>query len=236
MMNEEDFRDFLKKKGKKASVIDRNVNAVNNFRNFLKTVRNNDLDTVSTADIYAYVDMIENEKKSSAKGSLYVLMNYFKFAQHTDLLKYVAQLREERTQQSRRVFPLREFYKINLDYVNKLESTGIKDVEQMLEAGKTIKQRKELAKQLDIPEEELLKIVELSDITRIGYVKSKLAVLYHSAGIDSPTKMANYTPEELYKHFEDYIEKTGWDGMVPNLADLKYNLKNAKKLKDVVEK
>ena len=235
-MNDEEFRAYLKKRGKKDSVIERNVETIKEFRNYLVKQRENDLDAVSTADICSFVKILEKERKTSAKGYLYVLMNYFKFTGQTEILGFVTQLREERTKKSRRVFPLKEFYQVNEDYIKKLDSIGIKNVEQMLEEGKTIKQRKELSQRLDIPEEDILRLVELSDITRIGYVKSKLAVLYHSAGFDSPTKFANFTAEELYKHFEDYIQKSNWDGMVPNLADLKYNLKNAKKLKEVVEK
>ena len=48
----------------------------------------------------------------------------------------------------------------------------------MLEKGKTKKQREQLSKQLDIPEEAMLELVKLSDITRLGYVKKKLSRLY----------------------------------------------------------
>ena len=235
-MDEEEFRKYLKTKGKKSNVVDRNVLTVKAFGDFLVNVRNNHLDTVSTADIYAYVEMIEKEKKSSAKGHLYVLMNYFGYLGNNDLLTFTAQLREKRTKETRRVFPLKEFYQINQEHVSKLSSLGIKNVDQMLKAGRTIKQRKELSKKLDIPEDDILKIVELSDITRIGYVKSKLAALYHSAGIDTPAKIAAYNPDELYAFFEDYVKKTGWDGMVPNPRDLENNIRSAKKLKEIVEK
>ena len=59
--------------------------------------------------------------------------------------------------------------------MNKLGEIGIKNVEQMLELGKIAKQRKELSEQLDIPEENILELVQLSDITRLVYVKSKLS-------------------------------------------------------------
>lgn len=235
-MDEEAFRLYLRRKGKKPSVVDRNVKSVKEFQNFLQQTRTNDLSTVSTSDIKSYVETIEEERNTSAKGALYVLMNYFRFLGNSDLLTYTGQLREKRTKKSRRVFPLKEFYQVNLGHVNKLASIGIKNVEEMLEAGKTIKQRRNLAKQLDIPEEGILRLVELSDITRIGYVKSKLATLYHSAGIDTPTKIAKFTAEDLYGLFKEYVEKNNWDGMVPNPADLENNIKSAKKLKEVVEK
>ncbi len=231
-MSEEDFKKFMKKKGKKTDVIDRNVNAVNNFIKFL----GKKIDLVTKEDVDSYVEEIEKKQKKSAKGALYVLMNYYRFAENKAMLSYVAKLREERTKKSRRIFPLKDFYEVNTEHVGKLASIGIKNVEQMLEAGKTIKQRKDLSHQLDIPEEGILELVELSDITRIGYVKSKLAKLYHSAGFDTPTKIANYDAKDLYEFFEKYVKESGWDGMVPNPSDLEYNIKNAKKLKEIVEK
>ncbi|MFW9853222.1 MAG: DUF4332 domain-containing protein, partial [Candidatus Thorarchaeota archaeon] len=206
------------------------------FANFLKEEKNRDLVDVEISDVDLYVEKIEKKQKASAKGFLYVLMNYFKFIDDEELLKHTANLREARTKKTRRIFPLKDFYQVNREHVQKLANIGIKNVEQMLEAGKTIKQRKELAQQLAIPEKGILELVELSDITRIGYVKSKLAKLYHSAGFDTPTKIAKFTAEELYDHFKQYIEKSGWDGMVPNPSDLENNIKSAKKLEEFVEK
>ena len=231
-MNEEEFRRFLKKKGKKPNVVDRNISSVIKFVDFI----GKKIDLVSKEDVEKYVSYIEKEKKTSAKGALYVLMNYYKFTEDKEMLSYVAKLREERTKKSRRIFSLKEFYEVNMEVVNKLARIGIKNVDQMLETGKTIKQRKELSKQLDVSEKDILELVELSDITRIGYAKSKLAKLYHTAGFDTPTKIAKYTPEELYKHFKEYVDSSGWDGMVPNPSDLVNNIESAKKLKEIVEK
>ncbi len=235
-MKEEEFRKFLKRKGKKADVIDRNVTSVTRFIEFLKKERGKNLDSTIKDDIDSYVNEIEKKQKKSAKGALYVLMNYYKFTEDSEMLSYVAKLREERTKKSRRVFPIKEFHKVNSEYVQKLSSVGIKNVEQMLEAGKTKQQRKKLSEELNIPEEAILELVELSDITRIGYVKTKLARLYHSAGIDSPTKLAQFEVSELYEFFKKYVKESGWDGMVPNPKDLEYNIRNAKKLKEIVEK
>ncbi len=231
-MDEVEFRKYLKRKGKKPGVVDRNILSVKKFINFL----GKEITKATEQDIDSYVEEIEKRQKKSAKGALYVLMNYYKFSEDKNMLYYVAKIREERTKKSRRAFPLKEFYEVNQEHVKKLANIGIKDVEQMLEAGKTIEQRKQLSQQLSIPEEGILTLVELSDITRIGYVKSKLAALYHRAGFDTPTKIAEYTSEELYEFFTKFVKENNWDGMVPNPSDLKYNIENAKKLKEIVEK
>ncbi len=105
----------------------------------------------------------------------------------------------------------------------------------MLEKGKTKKQREDLSKQLAIPEESILELVKLSDITRLGYVKKKLSRLYYDAGLDSPAKIAEFEPKELHEFFIRFVEESNWDGMVPNPSDLVYNIKTARKLSKVVE-
>lgn len=233
-MKEEDFRKYLKRTGKKPQVVDRNVKVLKNFISYLQEKREKNLEAVTTDDIDAFVLDLES-KKQSAKGYLYILLNYFRFLGNKELLQYTGALREERTKKTRRIFPIKDFLKVNQEHVKQLASVGIKNVEQMLEKGKTKKQREELSKQLAIPEESILEFVKLSDITRLGYVKKKLSRLYYEAGLDSPAKIAEFEPKDLHAFFTKFVEESGWDGMVPNPSDLVYNIKNARKLSKVVE-
>jgi len=233
-MNVEAFEIFLKRMGKKKNAVERNIKGVKNFNDYLRTEKNKELEEVTKEDLKAFVEKIERAKKSS-KGSLYVLMNYFKFTQNNELLKCAGSLREERTRKARRIFPIREFLDIDQANVKKLEKNGIKNVEEMLEAGKTKKQREQLAKQINIQEEAIFELVKLSDLTRLGYVKAKLTRLYFNSGLDSPQKIAKFEPNELHSFFVRFVEESGWDGMIPNPKDLMNNIKNAKKLKKVVE-
>jgi hypothetical protein len=233
-MDEEEFRQYLKRRGKKPAVVDRNVSVLKNFSSYLLARRQKKLDDVTTDEIDAFVAELESKKKS-AKGSLYVLMNYFHFVGDDDLLRHTNALRDERTKKTRRTFPIKEFLNINQEHVKKLATIGIKNVNQMLEKGKTRRQREQLSRQLDIPEEALLELVKLSDITRIGYVKRKLSRLYYDAGLDSPAKIAKFDPKELHALFVKFVEESGWNGMVPNPKDLVNNVKSARKLTKVVE-
>ena len=233
-MNEEEFRKYLKRKGKKPTVVDRNVGVLKDFISYLLEKREKKIDGVTTDDIDAFVMEIES-KKQSAKGYLYVLMNYFHFLGNEDLLHHTNTLRDERTKRTRRIFPVKEFLNINQDYVKKLVTIGIKNVEQMLEKGKTKKQREQLSQKLDIPDEAILELVKLSDITRLGYVKKKLSRLYYDAGLDSPVKIAKFEPKQLHEFFVKFVEESGWDGMVPNPSDLVGNIKSARKLSKIVE-
>ena len=233
-MNEEEFRKCLKRRGKKPAVVDRNVAVLKEFISYLLEKREKDLDSVTADDIDVFVMEIES-RKQSAKGYLYVLVNYFHFLGNKELLRHTNTLRDERTKKTRRIFPIKEFLSINQDNVKKLAAIGIKNVEQMLEKGRTRKQREQLSKQLDIPEEAILELVKLSDITRIGYVKKKLSRLYYDAELDSPAKIAEFEPKQLHAFFVKFVEESGWDGMVPNPKDLVNNIRNARKLSEIVE-
>ena len=233
-MNEAEFRKHLKRRGKKPGVVDRNVQILEEFISYLLEKREKDLDGVTIEDLDAFVIALEG-RKQSAKGYLYVLMNYFHFLGNKDLLDHTNALRDERTRKSRRIFPLKEFLNVNQDHVKKLTAIGIKNVNQMLERGRTRKQREQLSQQLGISEEAILEFVKLSDITRVGYVKKKLSRLYYEAGLDSPAKIAEFEPDQLHKFFIKFVEETGWDGMIPNPKDLVGNIENARKLPEIVE-
>lgn len=233
-MNEAEFRKYLKRRGKKSSVVDRNVAVLKEFAAYLREKRAKALDAVTTEDIDAFVQDIER-KKQSAKGYLYVLMNHFHFLGYRDLLQHTSTLREAQTKKTRRIFPLKEFLHVNQEHVKKLATIGIKNVKHMLAHGKTKTQREQLSKRLGIHEEGILELVKLSDITRLGYVKRKLARLYYEAGLDSPTKIAKFEPQQLHAFFVKFVKESGWDGMVPNPKDLAHNIQSARKLAKIVE-
>jgi len=233
-MNENEFRAFLKKKGKKQKVIERNVNFMKKFSLFLQDEMNTALDQVKIDDIDIFIKKLE-QNKQSAKGSLYVLMNYYKFSNDIELLKHTASMREDRTQKSRRIFPLRDFLNIDPVFVKKLEKIGIKNVDDMLKQGSKKQQRRALSDQLDIPEESLLELVKLSDLTRLGFVKAKLTRLYYNSGLDSPAKIAEFEPDKLHAFFVKFVKESNWNGMIPNPDDLVGNISSAQKLDNIVE-
>ena len=138
MKKHSSFEDSLRKKGKKRSVIERNIRTVSEFHKFLNEneISIHDL-TPNTIDLY--VKKIENSKKS-AKGPLYILMNYFEYLGDNDLYRYTSDLREERTQKSRRLFPLSGFLDIDPQVIETLSYDGIKNVNQMIINGKTVEQ------------------------------------------------------------------------------------------------
>lgn len=233
-MGEKSFEDFLKRKRKKENVVENHLQAVKKFSNYLKEERSKVLDEAIVEDIITYVEKIEREK-NSAQGQLHFLINYFDFRKDKELAQCVRLLREKRKTRTKRSYPLKNFLNINQEYLKKLASIGVENVQEMLDVGKTKNQREQLAKRVAIPEEAILELVRLSDLTRLGFVKAKLSRLYYNAGLDSPEKIAQFEPDKLHAFFVKYVKESGWDGMVPNPKDLVANVSSARKLKKIVE-
>jgi hypothetical protein len=193
-----------------------------------------DIEDISEDLIQEFVNQL-NEQKKSPKGFLYVLMNYFKFTGDKNLLKFTATLRESFTKKTRKVFQIKDFEGMNQEYISKLNELGIRDVNDMIKEAETLVLRKKLSDKTGIPKEEILRLAQLSDITRIGYVKSILAPLYHAAGIISPEVLAKYSAEELHQHFREFIDRNNYPAEVPFLKDLEHNINNARKIQSKIE-
>jgi hypothetical protein len=137
-------------------------------------------------------------------------------------------LREERI--TRTPFVLKGFRGVNPEYVEKLAALGIRNVKQMLKAGRTRSDRQELAARSGIPLDAVLEFVKLSDLARIPGVKGIRARLYCDAGVDTIEKMAQWDPEELRTMIVQFVEQTGFDGIATLPAEARFTVKQAKKL------
>ena len=74
--------------------------------------------------------------------------------------------------------------------MQRLGVAGIKNVEQMLAAGRTPGARQELADRTGVPLDDVVEFVKLSNLSRLGGVKAVRARLYYDAGVDTLEKMA----------------------------------------------
>jgi hypothetical protein len=85
----------------------------------------------------------------------------------------------------------------------------------MMEAGRTEKDREQLAGASGVPLEKIEELVSLSNLARIPGVKTIRARLYHDAGFDTLEKLAACDPEDLRARLADFIEQTGFEGGLP---------------------
>jgi hypothetical protein len=122
-----------------------------------------------------------------------------------------------------------------LEEVAKLEAIGVGTVEHMLAAGKTPEARLRLAEETGISTEIILELVKLSDLSRLGAVKSVRARLYYDAGLDTPAKFTQREPEALRQMLVKFVERTGFDGIAPLPKELRNAVAVAQQLPEVVQ-
>ncbi|MFX1343335.1 MAG: DUF4332 domain-containing protein [Promethearchaeota archaeon] len=230
-MDEEGFRQFLKRGGRKPHTVDNVVKIVRSFEAYLdKFAEGKAIEQTTPDDLATYVEWFEQEEEKSAKGQLWAIRYYYRFINNKPMVMQSSKFREERTAKTRTFFKLRDFLGIDTTYVEKLEAFGIRDVDQMRTRGRTPDQRRELSIKTDVPEEVILELVKLSDLARLPGVKGIRARLYYKAGIDTVEKMAEQNPDALLIVMREFVEEIGFEGIAPLPKEIESSINTAKKL------
>ncbi|MDH5482406.1 MAG: DUF4332 domain-containing protein [Candidatus Bathyarchaeota archaeon] len=233
-MDEEAFRKFLKRGGRSQGATKRAIVQVTEFERYLREERDcRNIDRASPADLEAFVSHIEEKRKGAAKLYLWGIRYFYDHTADEKMCSLAGKLRQQLVKQ--KPFLLKDFRGINPAYVDKLKVLGIRSSNEMLEAGRTHKDREELSAKTGIGAETLLELVKLSDPARIRGVKSTRARLYFDAGVDTVEKMAKWDPEKLRTMLIDFVEKTGFDGIAPLPKEAEFSVAEAKRLPRIVE-
>lgn len=233
-MNQEEFQKFLRRGGRSQSAIKRCISYAREFERYLRERRSGKgLEEASAEDLEDFVEWIEKKTKTSAKTYLWALRYYYEYASNELMSNVASELRQRRIK--RVPFALEGFRGINPKYVEKLAAVGIRNVEQMLEAGRTRNGRQELSSKTGIPLDSILELVKLSDLARIPGIKGIRARLYHDAGVDDIKKMAEWNPKALRAMLLKFVDRTGFDGMAPLPKEAEFSVEKAKKLLKIVE-
>jgi hypothetical protein len=234
MQKIEEFTKYLKRKGKKQHVVDDLVRRCNIFEEFLRKRHEASIDDASKEDILAFLDALKNQK-TDVNNYLRAVGLYFRFTSKPELSTLASGLREQRISSTRKTFELKRFSGVNEKYVRLLEKEGITTTDQMLERGRTSSDRKELSKKTGVPLESILEYVKLSDLSRLGAIKSIRARLYYDAGVDAQEKMASWNPEELRKMLVSYVKRTGFKGIAPLPKEVKNAVEAARRMERLVD-
>jgi hypothetical protein len=231
-MDEKDFRQYLKKFGKKERVVEGLISQVRTFESYLAGKRQIGVEAANEQDLQDYVKALPQwEVKERMRG----LALYYGFVGNASLARLASDIREQKIAKTRQAFKLREFRGVSLEEVAKLEAIGIVTVEQMLAAGKTSAARQRLAEKTGISLQTILELVKLSDLSRLGAVKSVRARLYYDAGLDTPDKFTQWEPEALQQMLIEFVERTGFDGIAPLPKELRSTMAKAQQLPKVVQ-
>jgi site-specific recombinase XerD len=233
-LNVEAFEKFLKKGGRSPNVVKKVIAQVDAFRRYLLEERGcKNIEEAGAEDLEAFVSFVEEKKKGSAKKYLHSIHYYYDYTSNEEMRDLAGKLRRQRIMEA--PFPLEDFRGINQAHVEKLAGIGVRNVKDMLVAGRTRKARLELAAKTGVPEEAILELVKLSDLARLSGVKSIRARLYYDAGVDTAEKMAKWEPEKLRAMLIDFVEKTRFQGIPPLPKEAESTVAAAKKLPKIVE-
>jgi hypothetical protein len=231
-MDEQGFVSFMKKKRKTPNTIDACVENAKEFEAYL-VLHGKSIDTAIVEDLESFaVDHIDKKRVSRF---MWTLSYYFLFIDDSALLKAANQIRGSRIKTKRKSFKLKDFRGVKEEHTATLASIDIKDIEKMLEVGKTPKMRSELAEKTGLNIKVIEEFVKLSDLARIPGVKGIRARLYYDAGFDILEKLRSVTHDELLRITREFVEQTEFDGIAPLPKEAQGAIDTAKKLPNVAE-
>jgi predicted flap endonuclease-1-like 5' DNA nuclease len=124
---------------------------------------------------------------------------------------------------------------IGPQYAKKLSENGIKTTETLLKQGATPKGRKEIEDKTGIGHKLILEWVNLADLFRIKGIGEEYSDLLEEAGVDTVVELAQRNAENLYEKVTQVNEKKKLVRRPPALTMIEDWIKQAKKLKRVVE-
>lgn len=123
---------------------------------------------------------------------------------------------------------------IGQNYAEKLNKLGIMTTSDLLEKGRTKKNRETIAKQTGIPESLILTWVNHADLFRIKGVAAQFSELLEAAGVDTVKEFATRKADKLHEKLVETNQKFGLSGRVPSVESLKDMIAMAKTLESKV--
>ncbi len=133
-MDEESFREFLRKSKKSKSATESIVELVSEYEKYLS---DEDLEVAAaqSEDLENFVSWIEEDLKEKANRRLWAITIFYEFKQDEKMVKFASSLRGKRIKP--KPFPLAKFRGADQDIVNQLANIGIVNVDQMIQRCKT---------------------------------------------------------------------------------------------------
>lgn len=158
------------------------------------------------------------------------------FAQESGLPKdYLVILRREVNSYVPKPFNLRNIPGVNPEYIERLVAVGIKHTKHLFERARSKSDRAELSRLADVPSGDLLELVKLSDLARIGGVGPVFARLLYEAGADTLEEFLQRSPDELSETLHAINKEKGYTKIMPAVKDIRYCIETARELPKVIE-
>jgi predicted flap endonuclease-1-like 5' DNA nuclease len=158
------------------------------------------------------------------------------FSQESGLPEdYLVILRREANSYIPKPFNLKDIPGVEPEYVERLASLGIKHTRHLFERARCKSDRAELSRLADVPHRDLMELVKLSDLARIGGVGPVFARLLYEAGADTLEEFLKRAPDELIESLHAINDEKKYTKIMPTLKDIEYCTETARELPNVVE-
>lgn len=130
---------------------------------------------------------------------------------------------------------LSEIEGIGAVYQEKLNAAGITSIENLLEKGRTKKDRIHLAEISDVSEKLILEWLNRADLARVKGIGSEYADLLEAAGVDTVPELARWSPENLVEKMAQVNEEKKLVRRLPVLSQVESWVAQAKELPRALE-
>lgn len=229
----ENFNQFLKKEGKNERTTHDYESRIETYLEYINNKKKLTIEIVQKQDLIDFINNLRaTESTPVLNRYLFALSYFFKYMENQDLYLATSELNGQLAIEN---YKLRDFLGINKEDVSKLSKLGVRTAKQMIEKGKTSKLRKQLSEESGLPKETILELVKLSNLARIGGLKSKRARLYYESGFDTVEKIAKSTPEEIVEAQRKYVEETNFDGTASVITETEFSVNLARYLPKIVD-
>jgi len=124
---------------------------------------------------------------------------------------------------------------IDEDVLKRLAEAGINHTKQLFERGRTRTDRSALEAQTGIDAAAMLELIELADLSRIGWVGPIGVRLFHQAGAHTANALASFDPDAFYARMNDVNREHQYTRATITRRDVALIIDIAKKMPDVIE-
>lgn len=114
--------------------------------------------------------------------------------------------------------------------VSKLKDLEIKNSDQLLEASKTPALRKTLSQQIDISPQELLRLANSADLSRIKGIGGAFSDLLEKAGVDTVKELAMRRVDNLHAKISEINSEEDIVKQAPSVGQIEIWVAEAKQL------
>jgi len=182
------------------------------------------LESVGIANLKELIGVLKTKKRLE------------RFSQESGLPKdYLVILRREANSYMPKPVNLKDIPGVAPENIERLASVGIKNTKNLFERARSRSDRAELSKLVEVPGDELLELVKLSDLARIGGVGPVFARLFYEAGADTLEDLSRWAAVELLERLHTINNEQGYTKVMANLKDVGHCIETARELPKVTE-